>query len=375
MNYCSKCLCPDTRPGIIIHNDKICSACKGHEIKENEIDWDARENKFYEIIKNNRTSNSNYDCIVPASGGKDSWCQIIKCKELGLTPLAVTWKIPGRTLLGQQNLDAMVKNLNVDHIDYSTSQSVEKRFMKLAFEKKGDPGLPFHMAVYSLPYRLAVQMNIPLIIWGENPQLEFGGNKDEQLATSIDNEWMKKHGCMQGTDITDWTENGLSLKDLAGYRLPNEEEFSNCKVKVQRLFLGSFFKWNSFDNAEIAKKYGFYYDKHSRKTGYWEFADLDCNFISLHHFPMWHKFGTNRVLDNLSVQIRYGLISKEEAISKAQEIGLPVPHEDIKLFCDFVGENEEWWWNTIEKFRNKNIWVKHENSWKINNFIVPSWKW
>jgi hypothetical protein len=90
---------------------------------------------------------------------------------------------------------------------------------------------------------------------------------------------------------------------------------------------------------------------------------------------MWYKFGTNRILDNLSVQTRYGLISKEEAISKAQEIGLPIPNEDIKLFCDFVGENEEWWWNTIEKFRNKNIWVKHENSWKINDFIIPDWEW
>ena len=160
------------------------------------------EVKFSNICKEAKRISINYDCIIPASGGKDSWYAIIKCKEYGLKPLVFTYKTPGRTIIGQKNVDLMIKNLEVDHIDFSVSVKLEKQFMKRSFELKGDPGLPFHMAVYIMPYKFAKLMRIPLIIWGENPQLEFGGNENEQLETEINDDWMKKHGCMQGTDLT-----------------------------------------------------------------------------------------------------------------------------------------------------------------------------
>ena len=117
-------------------------------------------------IKKVKKKSNNYHCIVPISGGKDSWYQVILAKKLGLKILGVTWKTPARTLLGEKNLLNLLQTLNIDHIDYSITEEVEKRFMTAAFEKSGDPGLPMHLAIFSICQRLGSMLKIPLIIQG-----------------------------------------------------------------------------------------------------------------------------------------------------------------------------------------------------------------
>ena len=369
--YCKKCILPDTRPGIFLDKYGICSGCNGHLLKDNYIDWDKRYKKLLKIIKDAKKKSTTYDCIVPASGGKDSWYQILFAKKLGLKVLAVSWKTPARTKLGTLNLTNMLKVLKVDHIDYSISSETEKKFMIAAFEELGDSGLPMHLAIFSICRRLGSQMKIPLIIWGENSQLEYGGIRSEQLRTNLDRRWVKKHGCMQGRDAKDWVGiNKLTKQDL----IPYDFGFKN-KYQSKSIFLGSYIKWNSFKIKDFVTKHGFIFDKNKGKVGAWNFADVDCDFISLHHFPKWHKFGITRDFDNLSVQIRYGKITRAQAINKIKNTGIKVPKEDIKKFCKFVNKPEKWFWKTIEKFRNKQIWYKEKGTWKIKNFLIKSWNW
>ena len=165
MKYCKRCILPDTRPGLIIDSKGICSACKADDYKKT-INWSKRKKQLDSImsnVKKNRTS--GYDCVIPVSGGKDSTWQVAKCLECGLHILAVTWKTPARTELGQKNLDNLVR-LGVDHIDYSINLNVEKRFMYKALLKTGSTALPMHMALYTIPLKIAVVLDIPLIIWG-----------------------------------------------------------------------------------------------------------------------------------------------------------------------------------------------------------------
>jgi tRNA(Ile)-lysidine synthase TilS/MesJ len=143
----------------------------GHKRKQNEINWESRKAEFISLVKKIKSESTTYDCIVPVSGGKDSWYQVIKAKEYGLNVLAVTWRTHGRTAVGQKNLEKLIEKLSVDHIEYTISPDVEKRFTKVAFEETGVSGLPMHMAIFTIPLRLASQMRVPLVIWGENPQL------------------------------------------------------------------------------------------------------------------------------------------------------------------------------------------------------------
>lgn len=371
MRYCTRCILPDTRPGITINADGVCSGCVGHDFKESGIDWAARGAELHRVVAEAKKRATSYDCIVPVSGGKDSWYQVVKAKELGLRPLAVTWRTPGLTEIGRRNLDAMIDKLKVDHIWYTISPETERRFMVAAFEKRGDPGLPMHMAIFTIPNRMAVDLRIPLVLWGENPQLEFGGTDLERLATEMTPEWFLQHGCMQGTTWRDWIgEQGLEEADLQPYRLPDTAQYT-----PKAIFLGAYIKWDSFHNTEVARKHGFVWENEGARTGTWDFADIDCDFVSLHHYPKWQKFGMSRAFDNLSVQIRQGLITRDEAIARLRQVGMQTPKKDIAAFCSFAGKPEAWFWETLETFRNNKIWEKQGNRWVVRDFLIPDFAW
>lgn len=372
MKYCVNCILPDTRPSIYFNEAGICSGCLGHIRKANEINWESREADFVSLVENIKSKSTTYDCIVPVSGGKDSWYQVIKAKEYGLSVLAVTWRTHGRTSVGQKNLDRLIENLKVDHVEYTIAPDVEKRFTKIAFEETGVSGLPMHMAIFTIPLRLASFMRVPLVIWGENPQLEYGGTAYEQMKTKLDEEWLAKHGCMLETNSSSWVgKNDLTTEELFGYELPKlSPDFSPSSI-----FLGSYFKWDSFENAEISKKHGFEYSDLDGKTGAWNFADIDCNFISIHHFLKWYKFGMSRAFDNLSIQIRYGMTSREEAISQITKLGPQVPINDIRAFCSFLDVDESWFWKICENYRNKKLWKRVDGTWQIEGFIATDFCW
>ena len=126
IQYCKKCLLPNSRPGIIIDENGISNVWKDSNKKI--INFKEKKLQFKELVKYAKSNSKGYDCIVPVSGGKDSTWQVIKCLENGLNVLAVTWKTPARTKIGQINLDNLV-SLGVDHIDYQINPKVEKKFI------------------------------------------------------------------------------------------------------------------------------------------------------------------------------------------------------------------------------------------------------
>jgi N-acetyl sugar amidotransferase len=374
VKYCARCILPDTRPGIFLDDEGVCSGCRGHDDKELHIDWAARAGAFDTVVAEAKQRSSGYDCIVPVSGGKDSWYQVIICQKYGLKVLGVTWRTPGRTEIGQRNVERMISRLCIDHIDFTIAPDIERRFMITAYAQKGATAIPMHMALFAIPTRLAVQMRIPLVVWGENPQLEFGGAKADRLATELDLDWIAKHGVTNQTSREDWIgAEGLTDTDLAAYHLPPAEDFKAFAPKS--IFLGSFFKWNSFDNAKVSSEHGFESGAGHLKTGVWSFADIDCNIIALHHFLKWYKFGILRSFDNLSVQIRYGQTTRDDAIKTLRQLGFQVPTEDIARFCDFAGKPTSWFWDIAESFRDETLWRREGDAWEIPDFLIDDWDW
>ena len=297
---------------------------------------------------------------------------MVRCREYRLRVLAVTWKTPARTPLGQQNLDNLV-GLGVDHIDYTIDPDVERRFMYRALLTRGDSAIPMHMALYAIPLRLAVACDIPLVVWGESPHLEYGGSEEERNINALDMDWFKRHGILQGTSVEDWVGEGLTCQDLEAYRLPGEKEFKAHRIRS--VFLGYYFKWDPEANLRVALEHGFRVRAEGPKTGYYNYADIDCDFVSVHHYFKWLKFGFTRLFDNLSVEIRNGRISRDEARRIIAARGDQTPHEDIRKMCDFLGISPEHFHQIEEKFRNKDVWVFENNRWVIRGFIIKDWKW
>ena len=312
------------------------------------------ERAFEELPEKVKSRGAKYDCIVPVSGGKDSTWQTIVALENGLKPLAVTWKTPARNEIGRVNLQNLI-SLGVDHVDFSVNPRVEK-ITKKAFERFGIPLIPMHMALHAIPLKLAVSMEIPLVLWGENSAAEYGG--DESLkGMTITSEWLKKFGVTNGTTWLDWIDDDLTEKDLEAYRWPSEIE--QKKAGVTSAFLGYFFQWDPKVTGAIAAKNGFRAAA-KPKTGLYDFADIDDEYlITVHHWMKWYKFGFTRLWDNLSIEIRAGRMSRAEAIkiiaSKDPKTeGMP----EIQKFCEYIDITVKEFFEIAESFRNLHIWQK-----------------
>lgn len=366
MRYCKKCVLPDSRPRLKLDAEGVCSACRSFEHRQ-VIDWNARERAFRDVVESAKRRSNGYDCVIPVSGGKDSTWQVATCLEYGLNPLCVTWRTPGRTPLGQRNLDNLI-SMGVDHIDFHINPDVEKAFTYKAMKKVGIPGLPMHMALLNIPLNIASKFGIPLMIWGENAASEYTG---ESMHTGfrLDDEWIAKYGVTDGTTAVDWIDDELTRKKMTPYFGPAGESRS----EVFGAFLGYYFAWDADAVYKVAKQHGFQ-GAEQAKTGLYDYADIDDDFISVHHWFKWHKFGFTRLWDNLSLEIRNGRLSRDEAIRIIEETGDETPVEDIAKFCAFLGITTEHFHEIADSFRNPNLWRRDNGRWVMDGFLIKNWK-
>ena len=371
MRYCQECILPDTRPNLKLNEKGVCNACETHK-RRTGIDWNAREQAFQKVVEHAKARSKGYDCLIPVSGGKDSTWQVVKCLEYGLKPLAVTWKPPARTEIGRKNLENLI-HLGVDHIDYQISPQVERKFLYEALSRLGAPGLPMHMALFNIPLKIAVKFGIPLVVWGENSAFEYGSPDESFIGFQLDSRWLRQFGVMHGTTAKDWVSESLTEKDLTPYFGPSDEELE--KAGVLAIFLGYYFPWDPYQTYQVAKRHGFQTSSDGAKVGYYEFADLDDDFISVHHYLKWYKFGFTRSFDNLSLEIRFGRLTRQQAIELLSKRGDETPYADIEKFCQFLGITSQHFFKLIEKFRNPNIWKKKNGKWVIEDFLIPNWRW
>ncbi len=372
MRYCRLCITPDSRPNIIIDEEGVCSAC-GNFATKSRVDWKKREVDFRKLVEGIKKQSSGYDCLIPVSGGKDSTWQVLKCLEYGLRILAYSWRPPGRTEVGQKNLDNLMR-LGVDHIDLTVSADVEKKFTWEAFKRFGSHAIPMHMGIYSTPLRLAVDMGIPLVIYGENSAFEYGNAEDAACGARIDANWLMKYGVTHGTSVQDWVgRGGLTEKDLFAYAAPDLRKVERAGVKA--IFLGYYFEWDVETSFAAAAAAGFIASETGPRTGIYNYADIDDDFISVHHWMKWLKFGFTRSFDNLSLEIRNGRIGREQAVEIIHGLGDEYPREDIERFCRWLGVTLCEFTKTAELFRNPLIWQRDGGVWKIRGFLVNNWSW
>jgi len=372
MRYCVACVLPDTRPNLILGPDGVCNACRVHRSKT-DIDWTSRSQAFDRLVAEVKARSRGYDCVIPVSGGKDSTWQVIQCLNAGLTPLAVTWKTPSRTAVGRRNLDNLV-SLGVDHIDYQINPRVESRFMLRALERYGSTAIPMHLALFNIPLRIAVKFGIQLVVWGENSAFEYGSANQAHTGFKLDETWYRTYGVTHGTTASDWVGEDFTEKELAGYVGPLSDELERSGTHA--IFLGWYFPWDPQTSLAVAREQGFQCEPTGARTGYYDFADIDDDFISIHHWLKWYKFGFTRLFDNLSLEIRNRRLTREQAVAMIRARGDQTPYADIEKFCRFVGIEEPHFWKICEAFRNRTIWKQRESgAWYIPDFLIEDWPW
>ena len=355
MRYCKKCLYPDTKPQIIFNDEGICSACVNHEKKE-IIDWNEKRQEFEEILDKYKSKNkTNYDCIIPVSGGKDSHYQtyVIK-KEFGLNPLVINFHPHDQTELGKKNLENL-KKIGVDCIEFSPNPEVYLKLARFGLKELGDFQWPEHLGIFTIPVQMAVKFNIPLIIWGENPQLEYGQPTDVNKDTILDREWNEKNGgyFLDKIKPKDMVKYGFQLDELRPYIYPTDEEIR--RVGVTGVFLGSYLKWDIFKQLDIVKKIGFKESADKKEGTYDGWENLDVYFTVFHDYFKFLKYGFGRATDHASIEIRYGRITREEGLELVKKNEGKIPRQYLKQFLEFADISMDEFLEICSKFTNKKI--------------------
>ena len=284
MKFCNICLYPDTKPGLEFNESGVCSACTNYEWKQT-VNWNERRNELKQILEKYKSKDgSNYDCIIPVSGGKDSTYQTYVIKEeFGLNPLVINFHPLDQTVIGRDNLENL-KKLGVDCIEFTANPNVYLKMAKFGLIELGDFQWPEHIGIFTIPVQIAVKYKIPLIIWGENPQLEYGGSMKISTSAILDREWNEKHGgyFLDKIKPEDMTKYGFQLNDLKPYLYPSDEEIR--KIGVMGIFLGSYINWNIFEQLKTVKKLGFKENDELKEGTYDKWENLDVYFTVFHDY-------------------------------------------------------------------------------------------
>ena len=317
LTYCSRCLLPNSKPDLTFNVQGVCNACTNYEDRSH-IDWSAREKEFLEIVEQYRSQNaSTWDCIVPVSGGKDSTYQVLKLIELGVNPLCVTSTTCDLSEIGRANIQN-IKSLGVDYVEYSPNPVVRAKLNRIGLETVGDISWPEHVGIFTIPVRAAVNHRVPLIVWGENSQNEYGGPAAATQNKTLTRAWLEEFGGLLGLRVNDLNQAwGIEKKHLINYTYPTDAELE--EVGVTGLFLGHFFEWDGLSNALISQANGFTTYSKKVEGSMVNYENLDNHQTGIHDYFKFLKFGFGRATDIASLHIRRGRISREQGVKIVTE--------------------------------------------------------
>lgn len=358
MKFCTKCVMPETKPDLFFDKEGVCDACRSAELK-NKIDWDSRKKEFEELIEKHRNkSGTNYDCVIPVSGGKDSHYQTYICKvKYGLNPLLVSFEPTLYTELGKKNLYNLNHEFGCDLVQFRKNPIVYKKLGRFAFEQVGDHEWPNHLGIFTVPVRTAVQYKIPLIIWGENSQLEYGGPKASRMKSILDKRWLYEFGGLLGQRPEDMIGvNSLTRSDLLPYFYPSDKEL--LQAKIRGIFLGYYFKWDAKPQVELMKKYGFTVKNDGPVEGtYTNYENLDDAMYSIHDYLKFVKYGFGRTTDHTCIDIRNGRLTRSEGVKLVKKYDALLHKNQLNLFLKFYDFSRKEFFRIVDSFTNTALFV------------------
>lgn len=358
IRYCTRCVMPETKPDILF-DDGVCSACRHFDARA-EVDWEARRAELEEILGRHRSiGGSDYDCLIPVSGGKDSTFQVLRMLELGANPLCVTATTDHLTDIGRRNIENL-KSLGVDHIEVSTNPVVRRRINRIALTQVGDISWPEHVTIFTVPVRMAVQLRIPLLVWGENSQNEYGGPAAAAEDNVLTRRWLEEFGGLLGLRVSDLIgQDGIQQRDLIQYTYPSDEALA--EVGVTGLFLGHYIPWDGWANAVVAQAHGLETYPSFVEGSVVDYENLDNAQMRIHDYFKFLKYGFGRATDHACMMIRRGRLRREDGLALVERHDGRFPWEylgvRLETLLDEIGMSVDEFVAVCDRFTNKAIFL------------------
>jgi N-acetyl sugar amidotransferase len=361
LRYCTRCIMPDTKPDLRLDEQGVCNACRAYE-RRREVDWDARYAELLVVLDRYRNRDgSNWDCIVPVSGGKDSTYQVVRMLQLGLNPLCVTSTTCDLSDIGRRNIENL-KQLGVDYVEISPNPLVRAKLNRIGLTQVGDISWPEHVGIFTIPVRAAVQFNVPLIVWGENSQNEYGGPAASQDNNILNRRWLEEFGGLLGLRVSDLIgQDGIQAKDLINYTYPTDAELA--RVGVTGLFLGHYIPWDGLSNALIAGANGFTSYHKAVEGSMVNYENLDNHQTGIHDYFKFLKFGFGRATDLACLHIRRNRLTRQDGLDAVRRLDGRFPSEYLgKSLADILAPLDmsvDEFTRICDRFTNKKLFLRN----------------
>lgn len=379
VRFCKKCVYPTSSAvPLALDENGVCSGCTVANQRD-EVDWARREKMFRRLLDEYRSPDgSNYDCIIPVSGGKDSYYQIHLVKKVfGMNPLLVTYHGNNYTPAGMRNLMRMREVFAADHIFFTPSIQTVKTMNRLGMEMMGDMNWHAHAGIFTYPIRAAVQNNVPLMIWGEHGFMDLGGMHSYNDLVEFTYRFRHEHA-LRGYEWNDFLERApslgesLEMKELVSWMYPSDAEIE--RVGVRGVYVSNYFRWDANDHSElVVKEYGFEPTDEPFERTYRTMSNLDdMHENGIHDYMKFVKFGYGRASDHVCKDIRAGQMSRDEGIAVVQAMD-PVKPRDLRRWLTYVGWSEAKFDTVADRFRDPRVWAIKADEW-CKRDLDGSWR-
>ena len=390
--FCKKCVMSNQRPvsatefrhniesikqTMAFDNQGVCDACRANEQKNN-IDWEKREKELIRLLDKYRSKDGSYDCLVPGSGGKDSAYQahVLKYKY-GMNPLTYTWPPILYTDYGYRNWKNWIEIGGFDNVTYKPNGHVMRKLTRLAIENIYHPFQTFFFGQKNLAPKIAAQMNIPLVFYGEN-EAEYGNpiadNNTSLRAKSIYAADNLNNIYLGGVSISDLQlKHGLSLSDLRLFLPATEQELNRSNIEVH--YLGYYLRWTPQEVFYYAVENTGFQARPFRTQGtYSKYNSIDDKIDDLHYYTTYIKFGIGRATYDASQEIRNNHINREEAIALVNKFDGEFPDKYFNEIMEYLEIDPDYFLTELtDRFRSPHLWAKDASGkWRLRHNVSNS---
>jgi len=367
LRWCSHCLAMSTRPRIAFDERGWCNACCWME-KKKALDWALRQKELEQLLDKHRRGDGSFDCLVPVSGGKDGSYVAYNLKhKYGMNPLCLTVTPALPLPLGEQNLRAFVES-GYNHITVNPAHEAMRVLNRAGLVEMGFPYYGWLTAIQSAPVRMASQMGIGLIFYGEDGEVEYGGSTETDKSPIYDVHYMKRIYLEGGYDNV-LKSSGLGEKYLYFFRFPADEELSRSPIEITH--------WSYFENCDpyrnymVAKEHcGLMEAEGSNAGTFTNFAQNDQALYALHTYLMYLKFGFGRATQDASIEIRRGAMDRAQAVNLVRLYDGQYPDEFLETYLDYYQMTLAEFDEALDRWANRDLFEKVDGRWKQRFSVV-----
>lgn len=385
--FCKKCVMSNQRPTsavefknkpsskkntLNIDEHGICDACR-HAEKKLQINWAKREEELIILLDKYRKNDGSYDCIVPGSGGKDSAYQahILKYKY-GMNPLTITWPPILYTEYGYQNWRNWLDVGGFDNLTFKPNGKVMKLLTKLSIENLLHPFQTFMLGQKNLAPKIAAQMGIDLIFYGEN-EAEYGNPLADNNTSLRDKSYFTSQNIddlyLGGVSIKDLKDvYGLSLNDLNAFLPATASLLDRSNISVH--YLGYYLPWTPQEVYYYAVENTGFKARPFRTQGtYSKYNSIDDQIDDLHYYTTYVKFGIGRATYDSSQEIRNNHISRDEAVALVKKFDGEFPDKYFTNIMEHIEMPPEMFMELCDRARSPHLWVKQNGEWALRHNV------